>query len=595
MSKQTSPTGDGPARRHPPKDRTMALALVVVAALFCGILIGAMTAAHLARSGEPPPESPALEGMREALAREPDNEALQQAVREQDARVRRAYLARRRLIAAGAVLLLAGAVGLALALHWYASTDSEVPMPLSREEQSDRKAWEGRRRLRLAAVATLAAAVLVGLVSLAVVGGPDFPREDAPPTPPSEAPAVITPQPAAEPPEVAEVPAHLTWPHFRGHGGRATVQDGDWPGSWDAETGENIAWKSPIDLPGRSSPVVWGDRIFLTGADENSQAVFCYDRASGELLWRTSVQTPDAPDEVEVFMYTGYAAPTAATDGQRVYAFFATADLAALDFDGNVLWEKNLGEPENVYGIASSPLTYEGNVIVQFDRGVMAEDAPSALIALDGATGEEVWRTQRPVPNSWSSPILAETPAGTELITSAAPWVIAYDPADGEELWRADVLGGDVGPSPFARGDRVFVTTDHARIAAIRTGGFGDVTDSNVLWSARDGLSDAPSPVADDRLCLQVASSAWLTCFDAETGELLWEDYLDEEIWSSPVLVGDLVYLTDAAGVTHIFPLADSFEVTSTGRLGEAVYATPAFVDSRIYIRGEDHLWCIGK
>jgi outer membrane protein assembly factor BamB len=291
---------------------------------------------------------------------------------------------------------------------------------------------------------------------------------------------------------------------------------------------------------------------------------------------------------------TGYASPTAATDGERVYVFFATADLAAVDFQGNLVWKKHLGDPNNTYGIATSPIVYDGKVILQFDRGTMPDEDLSRLIAFDPKTGEEVWSVKRPVVNSWSTPVVTETETGIELITAAAPWVISYDPDMGTELWRAQVLSGDVAPSPVVARNVSYVTNEYAKVAAVQTGGVGDVTDTKVLWTAQDGMSDAPSPICDGRLFLQVHSRGRVTCYDAAEGKMVWDETIDSPFWASPTLVGDTVYLPSADGKVYLFELAESFDLSVTLDMGEPVLATPAFADSRIYIRGEQHLFCIG-
>ena len=435
-------------------------------------------------------------------------------------------------------------------------------------------------------MAVVGVAVLIALVWMGVSGGRSFPRE-APST-----------QPA--PPSVSREPASVyseNWPRFRGPTGMGIVAAGRWPKQWNGPTGENILWKTPVPLPGKNSPVLWGDRIFLTGADKKTQEVFCFHRADGRLLWRTRVASPQRPsaEPLEVFDDTGYAAPTAATDGERVYVFFATADVAAVDFDGKLVWVRNLGKPDSAYGLAASPLVYDKRLILQFDRGSDAEQGLSALIALDGATGRELWRTPRPVPNSWSSPVVIETEEGPELVTCGNPWVISYDPELGAELWRARCLSGDVAPLPVAAGGMVFVATEGAQVAAIRTGGIDDVTETHILWTADVGMSDASSPVANEMFLCQVTSSGLLTCYDAKTGKLLWEHQLDDGAWASPTLVGSLVYLPQADGKTVMFALAERFQLAGTAALGEPVYATPAFCDGRIIIRGGKHLFCIGE
>ena len=436
-----------------------------------------------------------------------------------------------------------------------------------------------------------------GVLTMIGVGGPELPSTEPKPEPVTATKGGEEETPAEESTELAADRYQENWPRFRGPGGMGVVDAGDWPTEWDGASGKNVVWKTEVPAPGNSSPVIWGGRIFLTGGTEKKREVLCFAREDGRLLWRTEVPTPPDFDPSDLYLMdpTGYAAPTAVTDGERVYAFFATADLAAVDFEGNLVWNKHLGDPNNTYGIAVSPIFYGGQLILQFDRGTMPEDELSRLIAFDPKTGEEEWSVKRPVVNSWSTPVVAETETGTELITSAAPWVISYDPEMGTELWRAKVLSGDVAPCPVVKDSVAYVTNEYAKVAAIQTGGVGDVTDDRVKWTAQDGMSDAPSPICDGDRFLQIHSRGRMTCYDAEDGELLYDERLDSSFWASPTLVGTTVYLPSAEGRTYLFEFTDKLEISSTHELGEPILATPAFADSFIYIRGENHLFCIGE
>jgi len=356
--------------------------------------------------------------------------------------------------------------------------------------------------------------------------------------------------------------------------------------------------------------VMWGNRIFLTGADAERQEVYCFERSSGRLVWTATVprrKPPPGPDDdPETTEETGHAAPTPATDGERVYAFFASGDLAAVDYDAGIVWAKNMGAPESFYGIATSPLVHDGRVILQYDRGDDAEADKSALLALDPRTGDVLWRTPRPVVNSWSSPVVARTGGGERIIAVADPFLIAYDAATGAEKWRARTVTGDVAPCPVVAGGRVYVTNEYSDAMAVRLGGEGDVTESHVAWRNMDSQqSDAASPVCDGRFFFQVHSSGTATCHDAADGRVLWEreftreddegEDVPEVFWASPTLVGDLVYLPAKKGRTYVFRLGAQYEEVGFGALDEETYATPAFGDGRIYVRTVDHLFCIGK
>ena len=317
------------------------------------------------------------------------------------------------------------------------------------------------------------------------------------------------------------------WPRFRGPGGLGISAYTNVPETWDAKSGKGIVWKTPVPLPGNNSPVVWGKRVFLSGADQRRREVYCFDADSGKLLWQQAA--PGTPQSTarppKVNDDTGYAAPTTATDGRRVFAIFANGDLAAFDFSGKLAWSKSLGIPENSYGHASSLAMYKNLLLVQFDQG-SSRTPKSKLLAFDSATGKIVWQVDRPVPNSWASPIVIRHADREQIITAADPWVIAYNPADGAEIWRAKCLRTDIGPSPTFADGRVFVANDNCVLSAIRADGRGDVTATHVLWKGEDGMPDTCSPLATKEFVFLLTSFGTLTCYDAVKGDVLWaEDF----------------------------------------------------------------------
>jgi outer membrane protein assembly factor BamB len=291
---------------------------------------------------------------------------------------------------------------------------------------------------------------------------------------------------------------------------------------------------------------------------------------------------------------TGFAAPTPVTDGERVYAIFANGDVVCLDFDGNRVWTRNLGIPDNVYGYASSLAMYRNLLLVLFDQGG-ADDDLSQLMALDAPSGQTEWQTRRPIPNSWASPIVIHSGQREELITCGNPWVIAYEPVTGKELWRAKCLGGDVAPSPIFASGLVFVANEYACVAAIRVGGEGDVTETHVAWTAEDGLPSICSPLSNGELVFLLASNGVLTCYDTQDGNKVWEQDLEVSFKASPSLVEDKIYLMSEEGVMFIVAAARGYRELGRAELGERANTSPAFMDGRIYIRGKKNLYCIGK
>ena len=290
---------------------------------------------------------------------------------------------------------------------------------------------------------------------------------------------------------------------------------------------------------------------------------------------------------------TGYAAPTMASDGERVFAIFANGDLACFDFAGKSLWTRNLGIPESTYGFSASLVLFSGHLIVQYDQGSDPAGGKSALLALNTASGETLWQTPRPVPASWSSPLLINTGTQAQIITLGNPWVIAYDPMSGKELWRASCLSGDVAPSPIFAAGMVFATVTPAGLIAIRPNGSGDVTKTHIAWNAQEGLPDTVSPASNGEVVLLADSGGTVTCYDAANGKKLWEHDFDNSFRASPLLVKDQFYLLDITGVMHILQAGRTFKEIATCPLGEPSDCIAACGDGRLYIRGKTHLFCV--
>ncbi|MHC4914939.1 MAG: PQQ-like beta-propeller repeat protein [Planctomycetota bacterium] len=542
-----------------------------VAGIF-SLIVCAMLVAGLVRTGSADPlNTPALEKLLAELEQRPDDAALKTQIRELDLLARRAYFTGREFLRTGALLLLAGVALTLASLKTAAVLGRRLPSPGKAGPDAER-APPGTAARR--AVGVLGAALALTALALAVLfGAGSGPR-------PKEETA------AEEPPAREEVLRN--WPGFRGPEGNAHAADQDAPLTWDAPAGKGVIWKVPVPLPGYGSAVVWGDRVFLTGAGEKAREVFCFDAADGKLLWRgNAADVPGSPAEPpETTPDTGCAAPTPATDGRRLYAIFATGDVMAFDFEGRRVWARNLGPPVNNYGHASSLLVHEGTLLVQMDH-----DEGARLLGLEAATGKTLWEAERDVAASWASPIVAEHEGEKQVILGARPMIAGYDPKDGFELWISKCLEGEaeIGTSPAYAAGRVFVANDNAKCVAV------DVKEAEVLWEWDEALPDVSSPVATDEFLFLATSGGTVTCLGAADGKVVWQHEFDEGFYSSPVLVGDRVYLMDREGVTHVFRAAGKFELLGSSPLGEESDCTPAFVGGRIYIRGSKHLFCIGK
>lgn len=379
--------------------------------------------------------------------------------------------------------------------------------------------------------------------------------------------------------------ARMNFPSFRGANGLGIAYQKNIPTQWDGESNQNILWKAKVNIEGFNSPIVWGNKLFLTGANATAKEVYCYNKNTGELFWTTSVgNLPDSPASPDVTEDTGHAAATAATDGKRVYAIFSNGDLVALDMEGEQVWAKNLGLPQNHYGHSSSLIVYEDKIIVQYDHGKSAK-----VMALSTETGKEIWNTPRNVRISWASPVIIQRGANTELVLIADPNIAGYDINTGKELWEIDCIYGEVGPSIAYADGIVYGLNEYASLVAISGG-----NNPQVLWEDFDYLSDVPSPLATKELLFVVTSYGMVVCHNAKTGEKYWEKEFDNGFYASPILVDNKVYLIDREGITHIFKAQNTFELVSEPALGESVVSSPAFADGQIFIRSEGNLYCIG-
>ena len=414
------------------------------------------------------------------------------------------------------------------------------------------------------------------------------------------------------------------WPQWRGPDGSGISNEKNLPLEWSPS--RNIKWKTPIEGRSHSSPIVWGNRVFLTtaiegpvvpgakavkhmdgdreflhpdsiGADhKHTFKVLCLDRDSGKLLWQATAWEGTPYDNRH--RKGSYAASTPATDGRLVYAFFGTEGLYAYDFKGKLAWKAPLGNLGTVgMGTGTSPILFDDFVIVQCDE---ENGASSFIVALDKKTGKEVWKTPRKVQVSWATPILVRGATRTELITSGTEFVISYDPATGKELWRHKGVESNAIPSPVANSEMVFLSAGFpAKIAmAIRLGGSGVLTGTpNVLWTYAKGTAYVPSPILYGDYLYLTTDRGVLTCIAAKTGEVKYEGGripIPATFTASPVAFDGKILMTSEDGDTFIVKSGPKHEILGTNSVGEPVYASPAIADGRIFIRGEKNLYCIG-
>ncbi len=376
------------------------------------------------------------------------------------------------------------------------------------------------------------------------------------------------------------------WPRWRGPSGQGNVPAGQYTDKWSATTG---VWKVTVPGNGNSSPIVWGDRIFLTTGYGNGErlSMLAFSRADGKKLWETFI--PQNGVEYN-HAKNGYASATATTDGELVYASFGRHGLFAFDFTGKIAWQHKFGVIDNYHGPAGSPVLYKDRVFIFQD----ANPAPgqSAFVgAFDKKTGKPLWMTPRSETVGWGTAVVINTGERDELIVSSQRRVTAYDPASGKELWTVRGMTYEVIPTPVVGHGLVFASSGRAGpTMAIRPGGSGDVTSSHVAWSSPRGSPFVPSGlVVGDLLYLINDMQSILTVYEAATGKLVYQDRLGvairEGFSASPVHVNGKVYFTNDDGQTFVVEAGRTFKLLHVNELGERTLASPALVDGTWYWR----------
>jgi len=399
------------------------------------------------------------------------------------------------------------------------------------------------------------------------------------------APAEVAAKPAGLPTQ-AELKAN--YPFFRGPEGDGVAFQKNTPTDWNGAGGKNVVWKVKVPKAGFSSPIIWGDQLFVTGADAQARMVYCYDKNSGKLLWEVAADNiQGSPSGMpKVTADTGLAAPTMATDGRAVFAIFATGDVIALDMSGKRLWARNLGVPDNHYGHGSSLIVYKDKLLIQYDT-----NRSGKLMALDTQTGTTAWETARNSKISWSSPILVNTGSRTEVILTTNPNVNGYDPQTGKELWNIACLSGEVGPSAGYADGMVFAANEYAKLVGIKIGG----GTPEVAWEADEFLPEVSSPLAVNGLLYIATTYGVLACYDAKTGTKNWSQEYGDSFYSSPVYADGKVYITDMTGKTYIVKATKDYQLIGTPELGEKAVCSPVFQDGKVYLRGMNNLYCLGS
>lgn len=402
-------------------------------------------------------------------------------------------------------------------------------------------------------------------------------------------PATTLPAPAA--PQTSGGDGQANWPGFRGDGNSHTSAR-NLPLQWSDE--ENIAWSVQLPGYGQSSPVIWGDRVFVTSVEGDRKeklSVQCYDLRTGEQVW---VHRLDSAQPLALTDYISKGAPTPVVDAERVYAFFESGDIVALDREGKVAWQRSLakeyGEPKGNHGLGSSLAQTPEAVIVLVDHA-----GPSYLLAIDKKTGANLWKNDRPERVAWSTPLVIERGGAREIVVSSSGSVEGFDAATGRQLWSIAGLKGNNVPSPTAANDWILVgSSDRDNTVAVRhTGG----TNAELAWKAAQASVSFGSPLVVGDAVFSVNKAGVAFCNDLSTGALRWSLRLPDSCWASPLAAGENIYFFSKNGATTVLrngtngpeKVAES-KLTVTGR----VYGVAA-VDGAIVVRTGDRLVRLGK
>jgi outer membrane protein assembly factor BamB len=457
--------------------------------------------------------------------------------------------------------------------------------------------------------------------------------------------------------------ADENWPQWRGPHANGTSTSKNLPTTWNVETGENIVWK--VELPHWSggTPVIWGDRIFVTSPSRPAEAgpparganiepaassqqvaaafqppagppprgrgpgggrggrgggrnpggqelmLLCLSRATGHQLWERQLDTGNRYQ-----MKQNSSSPSPITDGTHVWATTGNGVVNALTMDGKPVWKRSLQEDYGQFGLnhgfASSPLLYDGKLIIPVLHGMKTDD-PSYVIALNAATGATIWREERPTdavsesPDAYTTPALISVDGKNQIVITGGDYVTGHDPDTGKELWRSGGLNPRkardyrIIPSPLVVGDIIIAPTRKQPLLAIRAGGTGDITESHRAWTFTEtGGPDVPTPVSDGTLLFLVEDNGLVTCLELKTGKTIWGPQRTASgiVSASPLLAEGKLYIVNEQAVTTVLEAGREFKTLGTSELDESyTLSSPVAVGSQLFIRTGTHLYCIGN
>lgn len=577
--------------------------IAIVTAVFM-LALGAMLAVSYYQMRQVSPlESGVMQTLKEMNDGNAENESLQKQIRKLDLISRKAYFVQESQLKTGAYLLLGMACILIVCLNLYYKETKNLP----EKELDPIDEWMSKTKARkyLTIASTAALVITIGLILLQHIDfkgkagdsdGKDSlmvedeevqqraPEDEAVTILPADSIATDSLQAEGAATDSLPIPK-ITSKAFRGNNSSATSSAHGIATSWDLKSKKNILWQSAIPKHGYNSPIISGRNVFITGADKSARELYCYDVYTGELKWTVVANNiPGSPSSApKVNADTGLAASTAATNGEQVCAIFATGDIICADMNGNRLWAKNLGVPDNHYGYASSLQMYGSNVIVQYQN-----NGSSKIVALNAKTGNQAWSKTTSDKIAWSSPIIATLGGKTALVVMGNPAIAAYNPSNGKELWRVECMSGEVGASPASAAGIVYGASEYAKCIAI------DGATGQTLWEASDYLPECSSLAATKSLVFCATSYGMVCAYDAQTGEVKKEHDLSTPFYSSPVVVDGKVFLFSNSGKAYIFS-SSSFDLITSFDTGEKTFATPAFTDNMMIVRTDKSIYCVKK
>jgi outer membrane protein assembly factor BamB len=413
--------------------------------------------------------------------------------------------------------------------------------------------------------------------------------------------------------------ADAHWPQWRGPFFNGMARGGA-PTEWS--DAKNIKWKIAVPGRGFSTPVIWGNKLFLTTAvptgksggdgrqsrhpnggagagEENKFVVMCIDRWTGKTIWERTAKTA-VPHEGYHRTYGSFASNSPLTDGNHLYVSFGSRGIYCYDLDGKLVWEKDPGVKmimRNEFGEGAAPALADNALIVPFDQ-----ETDSFIVALDKRTGKEIWRAKRDEVSAWSNPLLVDHKGRKQIVVSATNKVRSYDPANGKVIWEAAGLGTNVIPAPVVQNDIVYAMSGHRepKLMAIRLGREGDLTGTDaVLWSHTRGTSYTPSPVLHDNKFYSLNDNGTVSCYNATTGAPYYQQKRvpqPDSFKASPIGADGKLYLASESGVVTVVKMGEQFEVVATNTLEDHMFvASPVVAAGDLYLRSKTHLFCISE